>query len=424
QASLAGVVKDASGAVLPGVTVEAASPVLIEKVRSVATDSVGTYKIENLRPGTYTLTFMLAGFNTLKRNGVELSGTQTVTINADLKVGGLEETIVVTGETPVVDLQSTTKQTVFNTELISELPTNRTTQGFGALVPGATVSGTNVGGSAPEALNSVSSLHGLGDTRVMSNGVTTGTLMGGQSVDMSFKNPAANQEVAFDTAAVSADGATGGTRVNYIPRDGGNTFKATFFGTYSNSSLQGSNFTQRVKDLGLTAVNSTKRNWDSNPGGGGPIVKDKLWFWATARSQVGDQFIGGQFFNKNAGIPGAFSYVPDTSQQAITTGSWWDAQARLTWQANPENKIALTADRPGSDQNFGGTTAPLAPEATGHRLMPVQSFYNFEWASPLTSRLLLEVVVVNRHELWGNMLAPEGVDTTGFIPVTAQDTGL
>src|SRR6185369_10169013 len=140
--------------------------------------------------------------NVVKRDGVQLTGTQTATVNADLKVGAVEETITVTGETPIVDIQSTTKQMVFNAEMINQLPTNRTTQGFGQLVPGATVSGTNVGGAAANAVDGVSSLHGLGDARVMSNGVTTGTLMGGQSVDMHMANPAANEEVAFDTAAV------------------------------------------------------------------------------------------------------------------------------------------------------------------------------------------------------------------------------
>ena len=323
QGSIAGVVRDTSGAVLPGVTVEAASPVLIEKVRTAATDGAGQFKIIDLRPGTYTITFTLAGFNVAKREGIGVTGTQTTTVNADMRVGAIQETVTVTAETSVVDIQSTTKQTVFNTELINALPTNRTTQGFGALVPGAVVSGTNVGGSAPEALNSVSSIHGLGDTRVMSNGVTTGTLMGGQSVDMHFQNPAANEEVAFDTAGVSADGATGGTRINYIPRDGGNTFKGTFFATYSNSSMQASNFTPRVQALGLTAVNANIRNWDYNPGAGGPIAKDKLWFWVTGRSQVGDQNIGGQFFNKNAGNPNAWTYAADTTQQAFTTGTWW-----------------------------------------------------------------------------------------------------
>src|SRR6266567_3256125 len=109
-AGISGVVRDASGAVMPGVTVEAASPVLIEKVRTVTTDGTGQYKIENLRPGTYTVSFMLTGFNIVKRDGVELTGAQTVTINAELKVGGVAETITVTGATPIVDIQSTTQQ--------------------------------------------------------------------------------------------------------------------------------------------------------------------------------------------------------------------------------------------------------------------------------------------------------------------------
>src|SRR3954471_306487 len=424
QASLAGVAKDASGAIMPGVTVEAASPVLIEKVRTVTTDGTGQYKIENLRPGTYAVTFTLAGFNAVKRDGVELTGAQTVTINAELKVGGVAETITVTGATPIVDIQSTTKQTVFNHELIDALPTNRTTQGLGALVPGAVTPAGNVGGAASEPLNGITSVHGLGDTRVMVNGVTTGTLMGGQSVDMSFRNPAASVEVSFDTAGASADGATGGTRVNYIPRDGGNTFRATFFGSYSNSGLQGGNFTQRVKDLGLTTVNSNKRNWDYNPGAGGPILKDKLWYFVTGRSQVSDFFVGGQSFNQNAGNPNAWNYVADPNQQAFQTGTWWDAQARLTWQANSKNKFAAVYDRQHSDQDFWGTTALFAPESTGHRVNPVQAFYHAEWTAALTSRVLAEAVVLNRHELWGNMTAPGDLNNAAFIPVVAQDTGM
>ena len=106
QASITGVVRDASGAVLPGVTVEAASPALIEKVRSVVTDGTGQYRIVDLRPGTYTVTFTLPGFNTVKREGIELTGSFTATVNADLQVGALEETITVTGESPIVDVQS------------------------------------------------------------------------------------------------------------------------------------------------------------------------------------------------------------------------------------------------------------------------------------------------------------------------------
>src|SRR5262249_32407561 len=106
QAGIAGNVKDSSGAVLPGVTVEAASPALIEKTRSVVTDGNGNYKIENLRPGTYSVTFTLPGFNTVKRDGIELAGSFVAAVNADLKVGAIEETITVTGQTPIVDIQS------------------------------------------------------------------------------------------------------------------------------------------------------------------------------------------------------------------------------------------------------------------------------------------------------------------------------
>src|SRR6476469_375729 len=114
QASIAGVVKDASGAVLPGVTVEASSPALIEKVRSVTTDGSGQYRIVDLRPGTYAVTFTLAGFTTVKREGIELSGAFNAAINADLKVGGLQETITVTGESPIVDTQSIRRQTTLD----------------------------------------------------------------------------------------------------------------------------------------------------------------------------------------------------------------------------------------------------------------------------------------------------------------------
>src|ERR1700760_4760565 len=112
QAAVAGTVKDASGAVLPGVNVEAASPVLIEKSRTVATDGSGQYRIVDLTPGTYSVTFTLSGFATVKREDVELTGAGVTTINADMRVGAVTETVTVTGETPVVDVQTSTKREV------------------------------------------------------------------------------------------------------------------------------------------------------------------------------------------------------------------------------------------------------------------------------------------------------------------------
>ena len=148
--SLTGTVRDASGAVLPGVTVEAASPVLIEKVRSAVTDGSGQYRIENLLPGPYTLTFTLPGFTTVKRDGVEVSGSGVVTINSDLRVGGIQETITVTGETPVVDTQtSTRRQTVLSSEVIQNIPASRGYGNLLATVPGIQATGLDVGSACP-----------------------------------------------------------------------------------------------------------------------------------------------------------------------------------------------------------------------------------------------------------------------------------
>lgn len=146
QASITGVVRDTSGAVLPGVTVEAASPALIEKVRTVVTDGTGQYRIVDLRPGTYTVTVTLAGFNTVKREGIELTGSFTATVNAELRVGALEETITVTGETPVVDVQSTTRQRVIDHEVIDVIPTGRSERNLALLVPGMAATGGSAGG--------------------------------------------------------------------------------------------------------------------------------------------------------------------------------------------------------------------------------------------------------------------------------------
>ena len=147
QASIIGLVKDSSGAVLPGVTAEAASPALIEKVRSSVTDGSGQFRIEDLRPGTYTVTFTLPGFSTVKREGVELIGSFAATVNAELKVGAVSETITVTGESPIVDVVNAKKQSTVTNETISAIPTARLYHSLAALVPGVTVSGSqDVGG--------------------------------------------------------------------------------------------------------------------------------------------------------------------------------------------------------------------------------------------------------------------------------------
>ena len=161
QSGIAGVVKDATGAVLPGVTVEASSPALIEKVRTVVTDGEGQYKLVDVRPGIYTVTFSLTGFSTVKREGLELPASFTATVNAELKVGALEETVTVSGQSPLVDVQSSTQHRAITRSLIDDLPSGRQLANYAVLIPGITAAVQDVGGSSlSNAATNIMGIHG------------------------------------------------------------------------------------------------------------------------------------------------------------------------------------------------------------------------------------------------------------------------
>ena len=186
QGSIAGVVRDPSGGVLPGVTVEASSPALIEKVRSVVTDGTGQYQIVDLRPGTYTVTFRLTGFSVVQREGIELTGTFAATVDADLKVGSLEETVTVSGESPTVDVQSSRRSNVIPTEVIDALPTSRSQYTMAVLLPGAIRAAGGAAGSGSQDVGGTRtiqittfSIHGsrAAEQRLMLNGMSARTVL-------------------------------------------------------------------------------------------------------------------------------------------------------------------------------------------------------------------------------------------------------
>ena len=259
QGSITGLVRDTSGAVLPGVTVEAASPSLIERVRSVVTDGTGQYRIVDLRPGTYSVSFTLAGFSIVKREGIELTGAFTATVNADLRVGTLQETVTVTGETPVVDIQSVTQQRVLGKDVLDGIPVGRSHINVAVVIPGLSTGRMDVGGTNNLQLTTFS-IHGgrAGDTRVLVNGAQTRNLFQTGSTSNFLPDMGSTQEIAIDYAAGSAELATGGLRIDMIPREGGNKFSGTFFGTRVSSTFQGNNYSQELKDQGLTQPNGLK----------------------------------------------------------------------------------------------------------------------------------------------------------------------
>ena len=168
QASaIAGVVRDTSGAVMPGVVVEASSPALIERVRSATTDERGQYKIVDLRPGTYVVSFTLPGFATIRREGIDLPATFTATVNADLRVGALEETVTVTGASPIVDTQTVLKRQVVSKDTIDAMPTSKNWSTIGVMTVGVSSNQNDVGGSAGEHQNQLKAHGGSFNDRIV-----------------------------------------------------------------------------------------------------------------------------------------------------------------------------------------------------------------------------------------------------------------
>src|SRR3954452_1287872 len=275
QSSLAGVARDTSGAVLPGVTVEAASPAWIEKVRSVTTDTSGQYKIVDLRPGTYTVTFTLTGFSVIKREGVELAGSGTVQLNADMKVGTLEETITVTGETPIVDVQNAARQQVLDGNLVARTPAAKSWNGIMLLVPGVTGDNNTVQLTPGMVLFGI---HGGAQTegRLQVDGMNVGASRGGGGVSGYSVDTANVQEITFRTSGGLGEAETGGPLMNVVPKTGGNTFRGSTSFQYSNSSLQSDNYDAFLRSK-LNSPSQILALYDVDGALGGPIKRDKLW---------------------------------------------------------------------------------------------------------------------------------------------------
>ncbi len=389
--AITGVVKDDSGGVLPGVTVEASSPVLIEKVRTVVTDDTGQYRIVDLLTGTYSVTFALTGFSTVRREGIEISGTFVATVNADLKVGALEETITVTGETPIVDVQSVRAQQTVSRDILAAIPSSRSGGGIQALIPGMSSGGdsggiTGGGGSAGQ-------IHGGrgNDSRTYSDGLNVGWAGGGGGQWGNGINVAVAQEVVLSTSGGLGEAETGGVSLNVIPREGGNTYVGSVAVNGAKGSWQGSNYTQSLQDQGLRAPSELIDMYEINPMGGGRIVRDKLWFYTSYRHVYTNNTVPGMFVNRNAGNPNAWSVDFDRSQQAYTQFLDRILSARITWQATPRNKLNLSWQEEIIKDNWkSGGTATTTGEAFNWRLMTPYHLQGVTWSSPMTSRLLAE----------------------------------
>ncbi|HUQ89707.1 MAG TPA: TonB-dependent receptor, partial [Vicinamibacterales bacterium] len=363
QSTITGTVKDASGAVLPGATVEVQSPVLIEKVRTVVTDESGGYRVTDLRPGLYTVTFTLTGFATVKRDQIELPSDFTMTINSELKVGALEEVLTVTGASPIVDVQSTTKSQVLNREALDAIPTGRTIQAMGQLITGVSLNQPDIGGSKAMQQTYMSA-HGAGSSQTTVQ--VDGLMMNGIDVDgavQNYFNSSMSQEMVYTTSGASADVAGGGVRLNMIPRDGGNTFSGSLFLGYQNESFQSNNLTESLIARGLKSTDGIGKLFNTEAAFGGPIKKDRLWFFGSARNFELDTLPANTFYGIEGTATPTSAPLP-SSEKGVDPQSIRSVQLRFTWQISDKNKLAVYNDRLAKNRG-SAMTAGFDPQTAG-----------------------------------------------------------
>ena len=414
QTAIAGIVKDATGAVLPGVTVEASSPALIERSRTVVTDNNGQYRIIDLRPGVYSVTFTLQGFNTFRRDGIELTNTFTAQVNADLKVGSLQETVTVTGESPIVDTQNSIKKTTASREVMDVLPTDRNFVSFAALTPAVLVTGVrqNVGGSIPETgMNLV--VHGsrASDSLVMVEGmpIINGSGTGGLQYG-NYLNNAIAQEITFQTDSHNAEFERATVYSNFIPKEGSNVYRGSFSTRYAGEGWQSNNLSDDLKARGLTTGNRINRIWDVNPALGGPLIKDRLWIYGSYRHWGTYNSVAQSF--RDADFSELF-YKPSTEQNLFPV--WHQsAVSRLTTQVSEKNKVNVYADW--QYTFFGNCFVPTYLTAISacpeYKNIP-QYILQASWSSPLTNKILLEAGgTITPQDFHG--YRRDGVSTTQF----------
>ena len=282
QATIAGVVRDASGAVLPGVVVEASSPALIEKVRSVVTDGTGQYRIIDLRPGTYAISATLPGFSVVRREGIELSGAITATIPLEMRVGGLQETITVTGETPVVDVQSVRRQTTLDNEVLTTVPTARSWAATAVLIPGiVTQAGASADVQVTPQMTVFGGMGGRGNEgRMQVDGLGTGAALNGGGVSTYVADISNAAEVVTTTSGGLGEAEVGGPTISVVPKSGGNTVAGQLYLSGVSKGMVGSNYSDALRTAGLStpgkaaqAVGFHRRRWRPDQAGSHLVLR-------------------------------------------------------------------------------------------------------------------------------------------------------
>ena len=403
--AIAGAVQDASGAPLPDVTVQAESDALIERARTAVTDDSGQYRIEDLRPGVYTVTFTRDGFRPQVRDGVRVTSVFTASISAQLATGVFAEALTVTGETPAVDVRSAASTTTLRADVVKALPTVRGYNALVVLIPGVVtttndvVTGTTTiqfplhGGRANEGRLTIDGVPVAG----ASSNSPTGFVM----------DAGVTEEVTFAVAGGLGETETAGLLMAVTPKTGGNSTHGSLFVSGTGKQLQSDNLTPDLREMGVSSPSPLSKVYDVSGAVGGPIARDRLWYFAAAHRGGSTTRSTDVYYNRNAGDPSQWLYAPDSSRLVYSDRLFENANARVTWQMNWRNKVSAFWDQQTLCRTCTGATSAgvdpprVSPEAVGVFGRPLR-IAQATWSSPVSNRLLLEAGFGNTYFGFGN----------------------
>jgi hypothetical protein len=442
QGTLTGTVRDASGGVLPGVTVEASSPVLTEKVRTVVTDGAGVYRIIELNPGTYSLTFTLPGFSTVKRDAIELSGSTTLTIPVEMRVGELQETITVTGETPVVDVQNTRREVVLDSEVVQSIPATRAVGSLLNATPGVTV---DANGLAPTPTMTFFSARGgaTNEGRMAVNGMTVAAAFNGGGVSSYILDSVNVDEVSVTVSGGLGESDTGGPVMNLVPRSGGNNFRGQAFMNNAGDWSRGNNLDDELRAVGIDEPPGIISSYDASVSYGGPIKRDRLWFFGSYRKLDTASNVEGIVANRNAFDANSWHWAPDNSTTTRQLQGRTMYIGRATGQATSKHRLTFAHEyqvrcegAPLRVETEGCHTRESGWQAAGNATQSPEantSYFDFPyyltqatWTAPMTNKLLFEAGysrLAYYHAGGPGALPPDGI-FDGMIGITEQSTAI
>ena len=395
QAAIAGIVRDPSGAPVPGAQVAVTGPALIEKVRTATTDAAGQYRVEDLRPGPYRVTISLVGFSPVQRERVELAGSFTATVDADLPIGPLAESVIVSAAVSAVDIRSPKRESILTGDAVAALPTVRSYNSLLVLVPGIT---TNVNDVVTGPATASFPVHGgrANEGRLMVDGLTIGSPPNGNSATTYVFDVGKSEEVAVTTSGALGEEETAGPVMHIMPRAGGNMTSGSFLASGTGGALQSDNVTSELRAQNVAAATPLTRVYDLSATFGGPVMKNRLWFFVNAHTGDSTKESATVYYNVNAGDPMKWLYAPDASRREYSDRAFENASARLTWQMSPRSRLSAFWDEQRLCRTCTGATPGLAepqqvaPEAVGVLGRPLR-VTQAKWWSPVTSRLLFDV---------------------------------